>query len=625
MTDYTLTIEETSFNVTVEGDTQTIVKQVIGGPHGHAVSDLWQSGATTGQVPTWNGTIWAPATVSGGGGGVTDGDKGDIVVTGSGATWSIDYTAVNATIAPAWANITGKPTISGTNTGDETAAGILAKLLTVDGVGSGLDADLLDGQSSAAFATAAQGALAATASQPGHTHTAANITDFATAVAANSAVAANTAKVSNANHTGDATGSTALTLATVNANVGAFGLAGSVAAFTVNAKGLITAAANTAISIAAAAISDATTAGRAMLTAATATAQTALLDVFTSGAKGLAPASGGGTANYLRADGTWAAPTAGPAGSTTQIQYNNAGVMAGSPNVEIEGVGAASQLRLEAIASPTTPASGGVAIVGRADAGRTMPAFVSQDGVVRGLQTSWARSSQLVYKAQPGATAVSAFGGAAPTATGTATAVNITTANLIGYTPRVEYLVTTPATTAIAGFRCTTGMVTIGAPSAGLGGFTFVGRWGTATGASTTTQRAFFGLGASLVAPTDVEPSSLVNQIGMGWDAADTNVQIMFNDGSGTATKVDLGASFPAPSVDRTNMYELSMFSPRGTSQSVVWLVTDLVSGATQTGTINTDMPTTSTVLAPRGWCSAGGTSSVMGFGLVSLVLDPLL
>ena len=46
--------------------------------------------------------------------------------------------------------------------------------------------------------------------------------------------------VSNANHTGDATGSTALTLATVNSNVGAF----TNANVTVNAKGLITAVAN---------------------------------------------------------------------------------------------------------------------------------------------------------------------------------------------------------------------------------------------------------------------------------------------------------------------------------------------------------------------------------------------
>lgn len=42
-----------------------------------------------------------------------------------------------------------------------------------------------------------------------------------------------------------------------------------------------------------------------------ATQATAILDVFTSALKGLAPASGGGTTNFLRADGTWAAPTAG--------------------------------------------------------------------------------------------------------------------------------------------------------------------------------------------------------------------------------------------------------------------------------------------------------------------------
>ena len=40
----------------------------------------------------------------------------------------------------------------------------------------------------------------------------------------------------------------------------------------------------------------------------TGTQTTTLLDVFTSALKGLAPASGGGTTNFLRADGTWAAP-----------------------------------------------------------------------------------------------------------------------------------------------------------------------------------------------------------------------------------------------------------------------------------------------------------------------------
>ena len=42
----------------------------------------------------------------------------------------------------------------------------------------------------------------------------------------------------------------------------------------------------------------------------TGTQATTLLDAFTSVLKGLVPASGGGTSNFLRADGTWAAPTA---------------------------------------------------------------------------------------------------------------------------------------------------------------------------------------------------------------------------------------------------------------------------------------------------------------------------
>lgn len=68
-------------------------------------------------------------------------------------------------------------------------------------------------------------------------------------------------------------------------------------------------------------ISDSTAAGRAMLTAADAAAQTALLNIFTSALKGLVPLSGGGTANFLRADGTWQPPGAS-AFTATQVTVN---------------------------------------------------------------------------------------------------------------------------------------------------------------------------------------------------------------------------------------------------------------------------------------------------------------
>ena len=57
----------------------------------------------------------------------------------------------------------------------------------------------------------------------------------------------------------------------------------------------------------------------------TAAQATAILDVFTSALKGLVPASGGGTSNFLRADGTWAAPSGGGGGSIDSFQALKSG------------------------------------------------------------------------------------------------------------------------------------------------------------------------------------------------------------------------------------------------------------------------------------------------------------
>jgi hypothetical protein len=62
-------------------------------------------------------------------------------------------------------------------------------------------------------------------------------------------------------------------------------------------------------------------------------APAAYLDTFTSAHQGTVPASGGGTTNFLRADGSFAAPpVTAPAGSDTQVQYNAAGVFGANAN-----------------------------------------------------------------------------------------------------------------------------------------------------------------------------------------------------------------------------------------------------------------------------------------------------
>jgi hypothetical protein len=65
--------------------------------------------------------------------------------------------------------------------------------------------------------------------------------------------------------------------------------------------------------------------GAGNVTDLTGTQATALLDVFTSALKGLVPASGGGTTNFLRADGTWAVPAGGGGTTTNALTANSTG------------------------------------------------------------------------------------------------------------------------------------------------------------------------------------------------------------------------------------------------------------------------------------------------------------
>lgn len=218
--------------------------------------------------------------------------------------------------------------------------------------------------------------------------------------------------------------------------------------------------------------------------------------------------------------------------------------------------------------------------------------------------------------ARPSSTAADQTGLVAPVATGTATAANRAITNYHTRARRLDFLVTTAATTAVAGWRDGSNYLVRG-NAAGIGGFYTKWVWGPSTGVSISTHRAFVGLSTNTASPTDVQPSSLTNMIGMGWDSADTNIQLMYNGGSGTATKVDLGSGFPVPNTDRTNMYQLELWCDPNDSE-YSWIVTNLTTGASVNGSTGTSttVPSNSVYLSARGWMSVGGTSSVIGIAL---------
>jgi Protein of unknown function (DUF2793) len=82
-------------------------------------------------LTVWSGAAWI-AAASGGGGGVTDGDKGDISVTGSGSAWTIDAGAVtNAKLANvATASLKGR-TSAGTGAPEDLTAAQVKTLLAI--------------------------------------------------------------------------------------------------------------------------------------------------------------------------------------------------------------------------------------------------------------------------------------------------------------------------------------------------------------------------------------------------------------------------------------------------------------------------------------------------------------
>jgi hypothetical protein len=69
--------------------------------------DVWYN-STTGKFRARQNGVTIDLVSSGG--GVTDGDKGDVVVSGTGTVFALDYAAVNPVVAPVFANVTAKPT-----------------------------------------------------------------------------------------------------------------------------------------------------------------------------------------------------------------------------------------------------------------------------------------------------------------------------------------------------------------------------------------------------------------------------------------------------------------------------------------------------------------------------------
>jgi len=272
------------------------------------------------------------------------------------------------------------------------------------------------------------------------------------------------------------------------------------------------------------------------------------------------------------------------------------------------------------VAAPVAPPADHVSLFGRRIAGRVMPAFIGPSGLDSALQPLLARNKIAWANPNGNSTAISLLG-MAISGTGTATAANVGTANIHEAMRRLEYAVTTAATSAVAAWRSTAAQFRRGSPTLPFGGFFFVCRFGRSRGAAANaTLRGFTGFGSITSAPGDADPSTTqTNAIGVGCDAGDTNYQIIHRNGTAAATKIDTG--IPKAVADTSEMYELAMFSPPNAAEVRVRFER-LSDGTVFETTLTTNLPSDTTLLAPKGYYSVGGTSSVIGYALTSLYIE---
>jgi len=287
-------------------------------------------------------------------------------------------------------------------------------------------------------------------------------------------------------------------------------------------------------------------------------------------------------------------------GSTTQLQYNNAGVFSGASSALIEG----DELRLPAISTPTTPAANGAKIYGKSFAGRIMPTFLDPEGIERVVQETL-QGRNIFITTLNNNTALSAIGGS-PTVVGATHVQTIASANPWQAIRRIRLSTTAIAANA-SGTRTAYTQWFLG-NAAGFGGFYFHARFG--MNINLNGGQKFIGLCASTGILAG-NPSALLNMIGVGYDAADAstgNWFLMRNDGSGVATKVDLGANAAR---NTTDGFDLTIYAKPNASEISVRIV-NIVTGVVVLNTsYTTDIPAVNTGLAFKCDVQNGAVASI--------------
>lgn len=272
-------------------------------------------------------------------------------------------------------------------------------------------------------------------------------------------------------------------------------------------------------------------------------------------------------------------------------------------------------------AEPSAPTAGNLSFYSKSVAGRVLPKIVGPSGIDTILQVGLHGNAVFLVSPASGTTAPSAIGGTLTTAATMSVQQTIASANPWQATWRKRFQTSTTAGN-------NTGMRTAytqwyRGSATGFGGFWFRAQFG--QNINLNGGQKFVGLCASTSALGSGagSVSALVNMIGVGYDTTDAstgNWQLYRNDGTGTATKVDLGANAVR---NTTHGYDLIIFCPAGAATEIFVRIINLDTGVTVLDTsYTTDLPAVNAGMAFKAECNNGAVASANNLEVAKVYIE---
>jgi Protein of unknown function (DUF2793) len=329
-----------------------------------------------------------------------------------------------------------------------------------------------------------------------------------------------------------------------------------------------------------------------------------------------ATASGGGSGDVVGPASAIDTAIALFSGTTGKIIQNAAVSMSANGNMRVAAASAVS----------TDPGSGNILQGSFNLAGRAVATLHSGNEGWRSVQRELSRSAISLWQPAGNSTGVPGILGLNTLSIlGTATTRSVATTNRVNRQRRLGYVSATTVG-ALSGHYASVVQYTIGDGS-GNGGFQYVCRFVVSDAAAVAGARMVVGLRNATAAPTNVEPNTLTNMVGVAKLSTSNNLHIVYG-GSTAQAAIDLGANFPANNLS-TDLYELVLYSPPFAVNTVHYRLTrvntgDVVQAQLGPGTTGTTLPLATLFLGHVAWRTNNATALAVGLDVCGVYIEQL-